>query len=558
MDEPSSKRRRFHLGTYTEFNTRYKSSYPHDSLVTAIAKGGPLNELIILGLESGCIEFWEVSEQAASDKKISTSDEDSRQLLRKKRFMAHPTKPILQFAVNHKGSRLASLAKGDDCVKVYDLDTLDMISLIPLHFNPSFKSILTCAWFEDGIDDNLAICDDDSSNIYIVDIENSRSAKCEMTPHRTPVIALASVPQLRCIVSTDAKGLIEIWNPTGEKADVEFKLKSDTMLYDLPKNRVQPQSLAVSSNGQYFAISLLPDAKIRVFWTRSGKIVLTIPTSAESKAVSMSFDNDAKTLLHSTSLGIQCTDLLTGASLAVLGSDDVEHFSEFVLLENASVMTLDTEHAAASNSIIRARTSRPPLVVGLANTTSMYLFAHHQTVASERAVHDGTLTHRSGASITIEVFKKVTIHTTLGDITIELYPQLVPRTVENFTTLCQRHYYNNVIFHRVIPGFMIQTGDPQGTGQGGDSAWGGSFADEFHRLLNHERPFTVSMANAGPHTNRSQFFITTEPASFLDQKHSVFGNVVDGFDVVRSIEKAETDAEDRPIEQVIILSTTLM
>ena len=103
------------------------------------------------------------------------------------------------------------------------------------------------------------------------------------------------------------------------------------------------------------------------------------------------------------------------------------------------------------------------------------------------------------------------IHTNVGDIFIKLFPDQVPKTVENFVGLAKKGYYENVNFHRVIKNFMLQTGDPLGDGTGGESLWGHEFEDEFHPSLKHDRPYTVSMANAGPNTNGSQFFITTVP-----------------------------------------------
>ena len=99
----------------------------------------------------------------------------------------------------------------------------------------------------------------------------------------------------------------------------------------------------------------------------------------------------------------------------------------------------------------------------------------------------------------------------MGDVHIKLFPDLTPKTIENFVTHARNGYYNGHLFHRVIKGFMIQTGDPKGDGTGGTSIWGTDFEDEFHPSLRHDRPYTVSMANAGPGTNGSQFFITTVP-----------------------------------------------
>jgi peptidyl-prolyl cis-trans isomerase B (cyclophilin B) len=142
----------------------------------------------------------------------------------------------------------------------------------------------------------------------------------------------------------------------------------------------------------------------------------------------------------------------------------------------------------------------------------------------------------------------VTLHTNHGAISIELFDDDAPKTVENFLKLSREGFYNGVIFHRVIPDFMIQGGDPTGTGSGGP---GYQFEDEFndHKVVRG----ALAMANAGPNTNGSQFFIVTTPeASWLDGKHTVFGRVTDGMDVVDTISGLDTDARDRPRTDVII------
>jgi peptidyl-prolyl cis-trans isomerase B (cyclophilin B) len=141
-----------------------------------------------------------------------------------------------------------------------------------------------------------------------------------------------------------------------------------------------------------------------------------------------------------------------------------------------------------------------------------------------------------------------TLHTNHGAIEIELFDDDAPKTVQNFTKLAGDGFYNGVIFHRVIPDFMIQGGDPTGTGTGGP---GYTFEDEFndHKV---ERG-ALAMANAGPNTNGSQFFIvTTDAAPWLDGKHTVFGRVTSGMDVVDAIEQTPTDARDKPREDVLI------
>ena len=175
----------------------------------------------------------------------------------------------------------------------------------------------------------------------------------------------------------------------------------------------------------------------------------------------------------------------------------------------------------------------------------------------------------------------VTVHTNLGDFTLELFPEVAPKTVENFVTHAKNGYYDGVIFHRVIEDFMIQGGDPTGTGMGGESIYGRTFEDEFSREA-FNLYGTLSMANAGPNSNGSQFFIVTAkqvPAQmlkqlkdggwpeeiveeyakvggtpWLDHRHTVFGRVVEGMDVVLKIEGVERNAQDRPLEDVVIES----
>ncbi len=146
------------------------------------------------------------------------------------------------------------------------------------------------------------------------------------------------------------------------------------------------------------------------------------------------------------------------------------------------------------------------------------------------------------------------IETTKGTIEVELYPAEAPKTVENFMTLAKKGFYNGILFHRVIPGFMVQTGDPTGTGRGGP---GYTFADECSPKRTHDGPGVLSMANAGPNTNGSQFFITLAATPWLNGKHTVFGRVVKGLEVVEAIGAAPRDANDRPKTEIKMLIVTV-
>ena len=164
-----------------------------------------------------------------------------------------------------------------------------------------------------------------------------------------------------------------------------------------------------------------------------------------------------------------------------------------------------------------------------------------------------TQTKVESTEMTVAVIK-----TNMGTIEIELFAKETPKTVENFVGLANKGYYNGVIFHRVIDNFMIQGGDPTGTGRGGDSFWGGKFADEIVPALKHDQPGILSMANAGPNTNGSQFFITLVATPWLDGKHTVFGKVIAGMDVVSAIGKVATSKPgDKPLQDVVMETVTI-
>ena len=180
---------------------------------------------------------------------------------------------------------------------------------------------------------------------------------------------------------------------------------------------------------------------------------------------------------------------------------------------------------------------------------------------------------------------KVDLNTNKGTVSLLLFPELAPKTVENFIGLAKENYYDGIIFHRVIEDFMIQGGDPTGTGTGGESIWEEQFEDEFSPYLFNLNG-ALSMANSGPNTNGSQFFIVTAPevpgqmmdqmegagypdevikayrehggTPWLDQRHTVFGHVVDGIDVVNDINKVETNPKDKPEDDVVIESIDIV
>jgi peptidyl-prolyl cis-trans isomerase-like 3 len=151
----------------------------------------------------------------------------------------------------------------------------------------------------------------------------------------------------------------------------------------------------------------------------------------------------------------------------------------------------------------------------------------------------------------------VTIHTTHGDLKIEIFCDLVPKTAKNFLALCAMGEYDNTIFHRNIKSFIIQGGDPTGTGKGGDSIYGGNFEDEIVSTLQHDRRGILSMANSGPNTNASQFFITYSKQNHLNGIYTIFGRVIDGFETLDAMEREPVGKNNKPNNEIKIYSVNV-
>jgi cyclophilin family peptidyl-prolyl cis-trans isomerase len=187
-----------------------------------------------------------------------------------------------------------------------------------------------------------------------------------------------------------------------------------------------------------------------------------------------------------------------------------------------------------------------PLIIILLIAAVSFSVAQEKTEKVQPKKEKKVETKLTGATV-------VVMETTMGNIELELFPKEAPKTVENFLGLAKKGYYNGIIFHRVIDNFMIQGGDPTGTGRGGESLWGKKFEDEFSPKLKFEGAGILAMANAGPGTNGSQFFITLVATPWLDSKHTIFGKVIGGVDVVKAIGKVEVDRQgNKPLKDVVM------
>jgi peptidylprolyl isomerase domain and WD repeat-containing protein 1 len=289
------------------------------------------------------------------------------------------------------------------------------------------------------------------------------------------------------------------------------------------------------------------------------------------------FDESGHFLCYSTLLGVKVVNVETNTVVRVLGrGENQERFLSLALYQgvpkvDSQMMQSRMGEKPKTRDEMEASSSKAdPLFVATAFKKQRFYVFSSREPALDDAAGDGGGPGRdvfnekpTAEQLVMETVKTTVLgkdavlRTTMGDIHIRLFGQECPRTVENFTVHARNGYYDNVVFHRVIPSFMVQTGDPLGDGTGGESIWGGEFEDEFHRNLRHDRPFTVSMANAGPGTNGSQFFITTVPTPWLDNKHTVFGRVTKGMDVVQAIEQVKCNKLDKPLEDIKILNVDI-
>lgn len=451
----------------------------------------------------------------------------------------------------------------------------------------------------------LAVSDQSSNKIVIYDGrgENTQPLHTLTNIHRRPIVAMAFNNAFDCVISADEGGIIEYWSPSSnfEKPNNVFELKSSTSLFEFRKAKSVPSSITISPTGEQFATFSFPDRQIRVFDFPSGKLYRTYDESLQTiidmqeagtalerldevefgrrlaaereldspvtrSKVNVIFDESGHFILYGSLLGIKCINTVTNRVVRVFGKDEPFRALNLTLYQGQpqrkGVVTVSM--AASSNPLLQEAEQRDPILVSTGyGKVRFYMFTNETEIskstrdvrnekpqANDSVESQGTEAKQSESSGTSAI-----LHTTMGDIHIRLFPSAAPKAVENFVTHARNGYYNNTIFHRVIRKFMIQGGDPNGDGTGGESIWGGEFEDEFSSLR-HDRPYTVSMANAGPNTNGSQFFITTEKTPWLDGKHTIFGRAVAGLDVIHRIENVKTYKE-KPEVDVKIVSITV-
>jgi peptidylprolyl isomerase domain and WD repeat-containing protein 1 len=565
--------------------SRYSKSLMHKDQLTFCTFTLHTDFLITSSVD-GYVKFW---------KKTSGAIEFVKE------FKAHEGE-IKSATVSSDGRSYAT-AGADNSIKIFDVATFDLLALLEPEVPPK------CICFVHGHGTSyplLAVSNDTDGKISIYDGrgENQKPMHTIAALHRKPVHIMTYNSAYNCVLSADESGMIEYWQPSGsyEKPDNVFEMKSTTSLFAFKKAKSVPCSINISPSGHQFATFSFPDRKVRVFDFPTGKLYRTydesiatitemqqagtlskepleaiefgrriavereIENPAIRNRINIIFDESGHFILYGSILGTKVINTLSNRMVKLYGRDESFRPLNLALYQGQpdkkNVVTV--QMAASENPLLAEAEARDAMLVSTGSAkVRFYMFTNENNVSkSDRDIHNERPRNLAPTKSAAEEAREArmgtsaTIHTTMGDIQMRLFPSQAPKAVENFTVHARNGYYNNLIFHRVIRKFMIQTGDPLGDGTGGESIWGKEFEDEFSPDLRHDKPYMVSMANAGPGTNASQFFITTERTPWLDDKHSIFGRCVKGMDVVHMIENAKVWKE-KPVEDIRIVNISI-
>ncbi|KAE9393172.1 peptidyl-prolyl cis-trans isomerase [Gymnopus androsaceus JB14] len=527
-----------------------------------------------------------------------------------KHYRAH-LGPIAGVSVSTDGQLFATVSD-DKSAKVFDVVNFDMINIINLGFIPH-----ACCWVHKSgqAQGLLAVSDASSGTIRLYDGRGGDTPlETIENLHRFPVHVMTYSDRFNTVISADEGGFVEYWQPVepfGLPKNVlgMWSYKSETDLYEFKKSKSTPTCITLSPNSSSFVTFSLPDRQIRIFSVLTGKLIRKYDESltaiqemqqagtAVYKVEDMEFgrrlaaerelelpgpdgqvpgrwinvvwDESGSFVIYGSLLGIKIVNTVTNRVARLLGKEEAVRFLNMSIYQGApSKRSVTTAAMAASaNPLLADRQSRDPSLFTTGyKRQRFYIFTQSEPednksgdrdVFNERPTREEQNIATSapiGKSGPSPLANAATIHTTLGDIHMRLYPAQAPKAVENFVGHARSSYFEGIIFHRVIPKFMIQTGDPLGDGTGGTSIWDREFEDEFSDDLKHDRPYTVSMANAGPGTNGSQFFITTTATPWLDKKHTIFGRVLSGLEVIHAIENVRTNKADKPYEDIKIIN----
>ncbi|EHY52467.1 Peptidyl-prolyl cis-trans isomerase cyp15 [Exophiala dermatitidis] len=580
---PKKKRRLPYESLYVDAlpkGVRYSKSLMHKDQVSTVTIAPSPADFVITTSIDGVVKFW---------KKMARGIEFAKE------YLAHESR-IVSSSVSVDGALFATTGdEGDNTIKIFDVITFDLLTIL----NLASPATCLCWVHRKGTAPVLAAGIGKEIHIYDGRGDSPTPMHVLSSLHRAPVVAMAYNPAFDCVVSADEGGMVEYWQPSDnyEKPDTVFKMKSTTNLFDFKKSKSAPCSITISPSGHQFATISFPDRKIRVFDFASGKLYRSYDESIETitamqqagtalqkldevefgrrmavereldnpavrSRINVIFDESGHFIAYGSLLGVKVVNTLTNRVIKAYGKDEPFRALNIALYQGApqkkEVVTVSM--AASANPLLNEAEERDPMLFATGyGKVRFYMFTNEEDISkSTRDVQNEKpriIGGKKKEEKQAQTGTSAVLHTTYGDIHIRLFPDKAPKTVENFVTHARNGYYNNTIFHRVIRKFMIQGGDPLGDGTGGESIWGKEFEDEFSDLK-HDKPYTVSMANAGPNTNGSQFFITTEKTPFLDGKHTIFGRAYQGLDVIHQIENTKVHKE-KPVQDIKIVNISI-
>ncbi|KAG1746021.1 uncharacterized protein EDB91DRAFT_1246145 [Suillus paluster] len=555
---------------------QYYKSYMHrDSLSFVVVTK---TDFIITTSVDGHLKFWKKQDEGIEFVK---------------HFRAH-TSPITGVSASADGQLFASISE-DGSAKVFDVLNFDMINMLKLGFTPH-----ACCWVHrrgqaQGL---LAISEQGTGTIRLYDGRgNDKPLLTIEKLHRFPVHLMTYSDRYDTVISGDENGFVEYWQPfepfePPKNIPGMWSLKSSTDLYEFKKTKSVPACITLSPDSSSFVTFSLPDRQIRIFSFLKGKLTrkydesLTAIQEMQQASTSVHrvedmefgrrlaverelempgpdgripamstnavWDESGAFVLYPTLLGIKVVNTVTNRVARLLGKDESVRWMNLALYQGApGKKGLAPAMTASANPMLANKGIRDPTLFCTGyKRQRFYLFTrfepedskiHDRDVFNERptreeqSIASATALTKSGPS---------PLASSAGDSHIHgghTYAPISPTISQGRGEF-------------LIPKFMIQTGDPLGDGTGGTSIWDREFEDEFSTDLKHDRPYTVSMANAGPNTNGSQFFITTTATPWLDKKHTIFGRVFSGLEVVHNIENVKTNKMDKPFEDIKIVN----
>jgi len=580
-DTSSSVQRQESLDSRLPMASLYEKSFMHRDQVTQIHVSIETDFIITVSASGGgTVKFWKKVFQGIEFVKSFSCGSN-----------------IVDSVISSSGRELSVLS-GDKYVRFFDIESFTMFGMAKLgeRMIPNFS--LTNSRLCLISQPSLTLCVSVAERIHVLNVsallEDPKSYSSQ-TPRFTHTSRVTHIKSLNdFVVSVDDSGFIEVW----KLCDSSTLSKFDTDLFEL-KKRGTTMCLSLAVGRKKFAVLAsnpnTPSSPLLfVFNLPSCRLTKTIDETLDSWTIAqndplqsmvhldasdfanrigqemerkpngyvdgLAFDDSEDFLIYSSVVGVKVVDLTSNSLVHVLGKYEKSErfFTVKIFQGKPQRRILETTGDSAIGSEMG---ESDPLILATSVGSDRFFVFSNRMPRDDRDVFNEEGGKPSGKPKTVLAVRaptlptKATIVTTSGDIQIELFPVECPRTVENFSTHARNGYYDNCVFHRVVKGFMIQTGDAvNGDGTGGESIWGGEFADEIDvKKRNHKKPLMVSMANHGVNTNGSQFFITTVATPWLDGKHTVFGQVMSGTDTVKAIENVDTGDQDRPVKDIRIL-----